>query len=188
MATKQIKDITAEQTVINDEDYMVLQEAGGTNKKFKKQAIFDIIYPVGCFYVQYPDAASSTDATAFPTSTRPATLFGGTWVSQFDTENVYFRTAGTDYQTRTTGLSADQFQSHLHNIATATGTDKVLVASPTYSGASKNGGAYNAAQTTATENSAVTKNYLADGANGTPRVGAVTEPRNRLMKVWKRTA
>ena len=29
---------------------------------------------------------------------------------------------------------------------------------------------------------------VADGTNGTPRTGLVTEPRNRLIKVWKRTA
>jgi hypothetical protein len=126
-------------------------------------------YPVGCFYTQYPNAASNDDATAFPTAYRPATLFGGTWVEQFATDATFFRTGGTDGQTRTNGLSADQMQGFAiasHNNYT--------------------GGYANANGDGPTGN--VNKTPIADGTNGTPRIGAKTEPINRLFKIWKRTA
>lgn len=123
------------------------------------------LYPVGSFYVQYPDAASNVDATAFPTSARPATMFGGTWVEQFNTENVFFRTAGTDYQTRNAGLSVDQLQSHTHGIPNFVGGG----ASRALAGSLDSGGT--PVQT----------------VDISARNGAVTEPRNRLAKYWKRT-
>jgi hypothetical protein len=199
MPTTQIKDITSEQTVINNTDYTVLQETGGTTKKttfgyiktWILTWIYSYIYPVGCFYTQYPDAASNTDATAFPTATRPATLFGGTWVSQFDTENVFFRTGGTDYQTRTNGLSADEIQGHWHNFeigtvaqnANADMDTTTWITSRSSTGAGTGRNAKNG-----TPNAVSVTGEITDGVNGTPRIGAVTEPRNRLFKIWKRTA
>ena len=67
-------------------------------------------YPIGDIYVQYPVAESDTETTAFPTALRPATKFGGTWSELYDDENVFFRTKGTNGQTRTNGLSLDQMQ------------------------------------------------------------------------------
>lgn len=136
------------------------------------------LYPVGSFYVQYPDAASNDDATAFPTSARPATMFGGTWVEQFSTEYVFFRTGGASdgatQQTRTSGLSADQFEDHYH--------DTLSIGHDTSGGV---------ARTSSSQGGSVTGYSIIRGAttNGTYtlRTGATTEPRNRLIKLWKRT-
>jgi len=153
-----------------------------------------IAYPVGSFYIQFPDANSNDDATAFPTSKRPATLFGGTWAEQWSTENIFFKTRGTDGQSRSNGLSADQVQGHRHiagpQVPYNSGTQNVY----SYS---EGGGAVgitgNEAYCSVGAGSVglyagYTGNPLSDGSNGTPRIGSITEPRNRLIKVWKRTA
>ena len=175
MAQKKISDLTSKTTFSTDDLFEIETSAGVSRKLLGSainSAIIDIIYPVGCFYTQYPDAASSTEATAFPTAYSPATLFGGTWVSQFDTENVFFRTKGTDYQTRTNGLSADEMQGHRHTItATNIVSGSGIPAGTGFSGSAPSIG-----------------DPITDGTNGTPRTGAVTEPRNRLFKIWKRTA
>jgi len=152
-----------------------------TTKVPTSKAVSDFMYPVGSFYVQYPDAASNTDATAFPTASRPATLFGGTWVEQFNTEYVYFRTAGgtdgTTQQARSTGLSADQGQVINGTVGTYMTAANVATGAFTRSSTSSggaSGGTYNA--DTITLNSALVA-----------RTGTTTEPRNRLMKLWKRT-
>jgi len=136
------------------------------------------IYPVGSFYVQYPAAASNTDETAFPTSARPATMFGGTWVEQFGTEGAVFQTAGYDGAGRTNGLMADQFQGHFHQdyghnaggaltaVSGVSNAVSIAIAKTLITGA---------------------REAVSDGTNGTPRTGTKTSHTNRLMKLWKRT-
>jgi hypothetical protein len=146
--------------------------------------VLNNVYPVGSFYVQYPDAASNDDAIAFPVSKRPATLFGGTWVEQFNTEAIFFRTAG-ESETRVNGLQNDamqriygQFTTRYGAISSADG-----VFSQHYVGGTRadaNSGAYdtqiqfNSAGSTS-PNPAKTSEYE-------------TRPKNRRMKLWKRTA
>ena len=158
------------------------------------------IYPVGCFYTQYPDDESSTLSVAFPDKYSPSELFGGVWEKQWDTENIFFRTEGANYQTRTTGLSADQMQGHYHAVGdsghyhSAPDGEYFVTYKPavtlthTYSYTTTN--AYHThVMDTASKVTGVT--VLAPttyGAYGTPRVGVVTEPRNRLVRIWKRTA
>lgn len=155
-------------------DLFPVETADGKSLKSTIETLRDFFYPVGSFYVQYPDDASNIDATAFPTSKRPATMFGGTWAEQFNTENVFFRTAGTDYQTRTNGLSLDQMQGHLHPAGT--------------SGGSLGGTANSFAQGGVIGTTMNVGSPIPNSVDGEPRTGAVTEPRNRLMKLWKRTA
>ena len=136
-----------------------------------------IAYPVGSFYIQFPDANSNDDATAFPTSKRPATLFGGTWAEQWSTEYIFFRTGGTTGQARSSGLSADQFQGHYHYDygGAGGGNDQSMIS-------------HYATNTSPQTNSGGVLGPCTDGSHGTPRTGSFTEPRNRLIKVWKRTA
>lgn len=136
-------------------------------------AILNAVYPVGCYYTQYPDASSNDDATEFPTTQSPATLFGGTWAEQWATESVYFRTRGTLSDTgRTNGKQEDAFQGHRHNIpsltseGTSSGIDRGDPASVSYN----------------------TSDPVTDGTHGTPRTAAETRTVNRRIKVWKRTA
>ncbi len=70
------------------------------NDKEFADYILDYAYPVGSFYVQFPDLDknmkiySSNDPIAFPESQSPAKLFGGYWQEQWPTESIYFRTRG----------------------------------------------------------------------------------------------
>ena len=66
--------------------------------------IFNISYPIGSTYVQFPVLSNAQvktsvdlnneDKTAFPLIERPEILFGGKWKELFNTESVYFRTQG----------------------------------------------------------------------------------------------
>lgn len=139
-------------------------------------------YPVGSFYVQYPDADSNTLATAFPTSKSPATLFGGTWAEQWGSEGVFFRTLGDPYSEgqdhqRTNGKQTDQFEDHLHSSS-----------APPYGyvGAGQTGSS-DANWNIKTGTNQATGASLTDGVN-TLRSGKETRSLNRLIKVWKRTA
>lgn len=85
--------------------------------------IVNTVYPIGSYYTQYPDASNNTDATEFPTTQRPATMFGGTWVEQWATESVFFRTRGTNSDTdRVSGLQADEIIDHQHRINSGKGS------------------------------------------------------------------
>jgi hypothetical protein len=97
-------------------------------------------------------------------------------VEQFNTENVFFRTAGTDYQPRNAGLSLDQMQGHIHYAHTRARKNYDNLQFSGYATVGYDVG------------TVYTRTPVSDGYNGTPRTGAVTEPRNRLMKLWKRTA
>jgi hypothetical protein len=52
------------------------------------------LYPVGSFYVQYPDKNSNKREEAFPETQSPAYLYGGYWEEQWPGESVFFRTRG----------------------------------------------------------------------------------------------
>ncbi len=153
------------------------------------KAIVNYLFPIGDIYVQYPVAESNNEATAFPTKYRPATKFGGTWSELYDDEDIFFRTKGTDGQTRTDGLSLDQLQGHDHKLwlqysnntpgnASRPDADDALSA--------RTPGTYTA---TCNDGTRLFNGYAEDvRSNGVPRTGAKTEPKNRLFKVWLRTA
>ena len=158
--------------------------------------IVDLVYPVGCYYTQYPNASSNTEATEFPVAYRPATLFGGTWVEQWPTESVYFRTRGTLSDTgRTNGKQEDAFQGHdWYTYEAITNSATTLLSQPERTPATNNGVANDSAYSTTTNssnpaNSGKTNGGITtDGTNGTPRTAAETRTVNRRIKVWKRTA
>ena len=66
-----------------------------------KNLILNYKYPIGSFYVQYPDSEidfytrGTTIVTPFPEANTPAKMFGGKWIDMWNNESVYFRT-GTD--------------------------------------------------------------------------------------------
>ena len=65
------------------------------NKKLNKY-IIDLFYPIGSFYVQYPDQNKSIPTSQiFPESASPNNLFPDTiWRKEWDTESIFFRTEG----------------------------------------------------------------------------------------------
>lgn len=178
-------------------DIVMIEDSGASyiKKKVKfdnfinalSSDIVNLIYPVGSFYVQYPDANSNTASTAFPTEKGPASLFGGTWAAQWDTEAVFFRTQGgpvdTETDDRTNGLQTDQMQGHYHTFAGTYSQDGAGPQSP-YTAYTMRDGYDSGTFSNTTE----VKSPYTDGTNGTPRTGKETRGRNRLIKVWKRTA
>jgi hypothetical protein len=156
-------------------------------------------FPVGHNYIQYPDDASNTDSVEFPTSQRPATLFGGTWEEQWNTESVFFRTGGTNSNDgRSNGLQQDQLQRWTGELyTTSTGTSvqwlvdstvpQVTGAFPNYTRAGSalncaNGGSFSMFAGIAFD-SANSSNARVSGTTS-----AETRVTNRRIKVWKRVA
>lgn len=145
-------------------------------------------YPVGSYYIQYPDASSNTDSTEFPTSQRPATLFGGTWSEQWATESVYFRTRGTlSDDGRTNGKQEDQIQTIAGKV---TGQSSQNIMGVGGSGIFRNA---DSTEVFSGTGSALTLPRSAEisAASLTAagvRNGNETRTVNRRIKVWKRTA
>lgn len=153
----------------------------------------DFIYPVGSFYTQYPDANSNTDADEFPAAQRPETLFGGTWVSQWDTESIYFRTGGTAAADgRVNGSQADQMQLITGGLSTIDAAGIGFSrADGSVSGVFSVGSSSKGSSPSST--GTVGRNILFSSANSpNAKVSSATtgETRvvNRRIKVWKRTA
>lgn len=146
--------------------------------KTPAEFVLDYIYPVGCYYTQYPDADSNTDSVEFPTTQRPAALFGGTWAEQWSGESVYFRTRGTLSDTgRTNGKQEDAFQGHRHKLNVSASGAGALTRIM-----------YRGDASTTLDFTAFDGGVATDGVNGTPRIAAETRTVNRRIKVWKRTA
>jgi len=159
------------------------------NDEYLEAEIPNAAWPVGSFYWQPPSAESNTKATAFPTAEEPGELFGGTWEQRYHDEGIFFKTEGdplsqTDGENnvRTTGLQTDGFQGHkVQSSHSADGTSLGNYTSGNYSipwSPNPNGTAQNVDN----------QSLIADSTNGTPRIGKETRPRNRLMKLWYRTA
>jgi hypothetical protein len=151
-------------------------------------SLVDLVYPVGCYYTQYPAAASNTESLEFPTSEEPGTLFPGTtWTAQFDTESVFFRTQGTDSDdSRTDGLQDSANKSHDH------GGDTSTDGAHTH-GIRTEGGATSG--TTYSEGAASTYDFTVNTLSAGNHSHTITadgeteaRPKNRRIKVWKRTA
>jgi hypothetical protein len=149
--------------------------------------IKNIAFPIGSYYVQYPDAASNDDATEFPTAQRPATLFGGTWAEQWSTESVSFRTRGSlSDDGRLNGKQEDQFQGHL--FIQAYGAPGSYERYGIVSGLlSARYDVYTGVTSEVTTGAKTSAPYT-NGSDGTPRYGSETRTVNRRIKVWKRTA
>jgi hypothetical protein len=155
--------------------------------------------PVGSYYTQYPATDQSTIGEMFPAGKSPATLFGGTWTERFVGEEVFFKT-------RPTGDGAEVNRGKTYNNTTkawsGTGTTGIqedamrnftgtFMANVANAGNIEPSGVF-----TMIEDSM----HRADGSGGWPRkkynfdpslsvpVDTRNHPRNRLIKVWERTA
>lgn len=153
-------------------------------------------YPVGSFYTQYPDADSNDLAVAFPDAYRPADLFGGTWVAQWDDEGIDFhteRTSDVGLQTRTDGKQADQMQQITGKIEfRRTGSTAQLATPLEPEGALQGSAGTGASLGTCYPTNAVTHNmdrlFFNSAKSPGARTGTVTCDANRLVRIWKRTA
>jgi hypothetical protein len=64
------------------------------DNKTVREYLLDICFPIGSFYVQFPDISHNTISLAFPINQTPGKLFGGSWIEKFTDDNVFFRTMG----------------------------------------------------------------------------------------------
>ena len=176
MASNTYYDYTATTTLADGDIIPVAPATPGNYLKIAwsalKQLIINLIYPVGSFYVQYPDAASNDAAIAFPSSKSPAALFGGTWQLVFSTEGIVFQTEGYDGEGRINGLMEDQVERHVHPPArTNFVIDPILGAcGGTGNGVYTGGDICN----------------LTGYQTSSSRSGTRTAHRNRLMRLYKR--
>jgi hypothetical protein len=98
--------------------------------------VFEYAFPVGSFYVQFPEKNkslndySSFDENAFPVEQRPETLFGGFWQEQWPNESIYFRTRGMlSNQDRDERGFQDYATKHLYGSMSQSQTDYLKPAS-----------------------------------------------------------
>ena len=198
MASKKYSDFTAV-TTLADGDMLPLETAGGLTRRILWSSIKTLILaftrPVGSYYVQYPNEASSTLTTAFPSTQSPATLFGGAWTLMYSTEGIVFQTEGYDGAGRTDGLMEDQMQGwQLGATADSSGAQNywAFASGRDWSSSQSIGPASGSASFDMTRSASQgAPNMLKavnDGTNGTPRTGTRTAHRNRLFRVYRRDA
>jgi len=137
--------------------------------------IHNAAWPVGAYYTQFSEADGS-----FSSAKSPSALFGGTWALRFNTESVFFRTEGAlAAADRSSGVQEDAFQGHWHEqwgrLANDVGS---TVPTPGFENPS----------TVKADVAGAIRSPISDGVNGEPRTAAETRPRNRLIRVWERTA
>jgi hypothetical protein len=155
-------------------------------------------HPVGSFYTQYPESGQSTIADMFPSTKSPATLFGGTWTERFASEDVFFRTGalgGRRGQTwddaakayTATGATAGVEPDAIRNIKA--GFSDVSHLRHTTQNAQPTGAFVPGIVTNAAAN-VTYSNTSISGIDASRDVPADTanHPKNRLIKVWERTA
>jgi len=162
--------------------------------------------PVLSSYIQFPVVGAITHAEMFPASRTPAELFGGTWTERFQGEEVFFRTTGGNADTSGSQLGAQRGQRWSNgNSAWAAGGvpgiepdmirniigDRVQFFA--HINMSFNGGRALSVMIGGASEAAVPGNIIQwrdFGFNASLAVptGAVNQPRNRLIRVWERTA
>jgi hypothetical protein len=87
------KDTVGGTVGINNLNITGVLQLGSLKVSNFKQYLLDVIYPIGAFYVQYPDINTNEP---FPVSKSPGKLFGGDWQEQWNDESVFFRTRGSE--------------------------------------------------------------------------------------------
>ena len=163
-------------------------------------------FPIGSHYTQYPVPGAATFAGMFPEGRSPAALFGGTWTERFQGEEVFFRAAGGNADTSgsqlggrrgqrwngsawasggVAGVEPDMIRDITGEVALVHGTGG---SDPT--NLHESGAFFNTGRQVNTGNAqgggAVRLRGFA--SSRVVPTGAANQPRNRLIRVWERTA
>lgn len=160
------------------------------NNVYLDDYIINLLYPIGSFYVQYPDKDKAIPLTiVFPESKSPNTLFPGTtWTKQWNTESIFFRTEGElSKVSRTNGLQQFGLKQLYGKMSWVQPGHNPLVNSGVFSGninTAKIMSDYGAGDGAGHRNIFDLKKVLKP-ENVSPNEIRV---KNRLMIVWKRTA
>jgi hypothetical protein len=137
-------------------------------------------WPVGAFYTQYPLTGQSSLADMFPSSESPATLFGGTWTEMYADEKVFFMGGLSSVESnRSAGIQEDA----IRNITA--GWNSAFCSIGSASGALSISG--EGVRPNSYSNSGYATNASIDASRVVP-TDSTNHPRNRPIKVWRRTA
>ena len=162
-----------------------LKLGSGKSVKVLRDYVLDILYPIGSFYVQYPNKNSTYDSDAFPIAMSPAKLFNGDWQEQWPEESIFFRTRGPESkENRINGFQGDALkmfvgksafnQTNLNN--PGIGNDGIF----------GGGVAIEVMGTDADDGSDVGHQNYFDSSVQSNMSKLETRVRNRQIKVWKR--
>lgn len=147
-------------------DYFHIQQSG-IDRKLDLQSLFDMFFPVGMTYTQYPDKPGPGEMGWLGTWTNVSAEYAGD----------FFRAEGGNALAFESGEQSDAFQGHRHNVTIREGD----------SGGNDGPGRLRRAHDT----SPVTHysgDPTSDGVNGTPRTANETRPVNKTIRIWERTA
>lgn len=153
------------------------------DQKELNKYLLDIAYPVGSFYVQFPDISHNQVSRAFPEDTSPQKLFGGVWEVMWDKDAVFFRTEGSlaNNSRSTKGIQPDAIRNLNGNTAwtqtnywnSGGNSSGVFTAKLQKIGTDKGGGTDTGSRNLF-ELSAVIQ------------IGNELRVRNRIFRIWKR--
>ena len=156
--------------------------------KTLSQWLIEFKYPIGSYYVQYPDINQNYSAqteTVFPLDKSPEQLFGGVWDDQHFNQGVYYRTGGTlSQEGRTLGLQ-DWALKNMYGWTSWSQANYNDFKSP-YSGVFSKiatgwgGTEENTGNDRGTYNKFSSDKAISDSYTGEARV------KNRLIRVWRR--
>lgn len=145
-------------------------------------------WPANSFYTQYPLTGTNELSTMFPDSAKPAALFGGTWTEMYTNEEVFFKTAPSSADSsRSSGIQQDAIrnitgyaENTVENNGVAIGNNTTVFGGALYRYGSKRHYTF--------------AGYVIEavdfGFNASRAVPTDTtnHPKNRLVKIWRRTA
>lgn len=185
-----------------------LQGATPTNNRdlVNRESMFNLLLPVGFVYTQYPGC-----------NTPAGMWWPGSWEMQFSSEGVFFRTEGGKAggfrnTTSSYGIQEDAFQDHKVTLNSGKGSHSHGMANHSHRHRIQRGrggtsfgtsyvetlGSYQGSAHTDYTSHSHTINYAtlpsmtSDGfthlGSGAPRTANETRPRNRTIRIWKRTA
>ena len=165
---------------------------GKINNKSLNQFLLDLAYPVGSFYVQFPDKGDNRNSQAFPARRSPAVMYGGDWQEQWGDESIYFRTAGKlSNENRVNGfqnyatkrMKGDTSNSQPNRYSEGTGNYGIFDSYTTNHliGTDKGGG-----EDDLTRAYFDLEKYYTDASGASHVSNVETRVKNRIIKIWKR--
>jgi len=157
-------------------------------------------HPIGSYYTQFPLTGQSTIAGMFSVSESPSVLFGGTWTEMYVNEDVFFRTGSlgelrgqrwTGTAWATDGVPGIEPDATRNYIAYFSWTDALgglaVFTNPLGAAVGENPLERPGRGTLGSPNQGVYHSIRINPSLVIP-TSSVNTVRNRLIKVWKRTA
>lgn len=158
------------------------------DEKELNKYLLDIVYPIGSFYVQFPDISHNQVSRAFPDDKSPQNLFGGIWELMWDKDAIFFRTEGNNSNVSrdTTGIQPDAM-INLTGYTSWTQTNYWSKNVSTSDGVFKNGTTFQKIRTDKGNGDDIGIRNLFELSAGI-QTGSEVRVKNRIIRIWKRKA